>query len=346
MGDTKIRLLLDLDTGIDDALALAYALGSPEVELVGVVSSYGNVTTETAARNTRALLELLGHPEVPVCLGRDRPLRSAGPYEPGAGAVRIHGRDGLGDVPAERRPFGDAERSAGAARAEGRTENQAENQAEARAEKRQAPAALPELLGEPGIRYVPTGPLTNLAAALAAEPALAGALPRVTFMGGALAVPGNVTPCSEANVHSDPESADAVLRSGLKTRMIGLDVTHQVILTREETAAWRGSGTPAGRFFADMTDHYIGVSEKGNPQMGGCALHDPLAVAAAIDPTLVGCLPANLRVDLDGATRGRTVCDPARLRDAEKDCDVALTVDAPRFVGEFSRRVRRALGVA
>lgn len=327
MGDTKIRLLLDLDTGIDDALALAYALGSPEVELVGVVSSYGNVTTETAARNTRALLGLLGHPEVPVYLGRDRPLRSAGPYEPGAGAVRIHGRDGLGDVPAEKRPFGDVERSAGA-------------------EKRPAPAALPELLGEPGTCYVPTGPLTNLAAVLAAGPALAGALPRVTFMGGALAVPGNVAPCSEANVHSDPEAADAVLRSGLKTRMIGLDVTHQVVLTREETAVWRGSGTPAGRFFADMTDHYIGVSEKGDPQMGGCALHDPLAVAAAIDPTLVGCLPANLRVDLDGATRGRTVCDLARLRDAEKDCDVALTVDVPRFVGEFSRRVRRALGVA
>lgn len=327
MGDHKIRLLLDLDTGIDDALALAYALGSPEIELVGVVSSYGNVTMETAARNTRALLGLLGHPEVPVYLGRDRPLRSAGPYEPGAGAVRIHGRDGLGDVPAEKRPFGDAERSA-------------------EAEKRPAPVALPELLGEPGIRYVPTGPLTNLAAALAAEPALAGALPCVTFMGGALAVPGNVTPCSEANVHSDPEAADAVLRSGLKTRMIGLDVTHQVVLTREETAAWRGSGTTAGRFFADMTDHYIGVSEKGDPQMGGCALHDPLAVAAAIDPTLVGCLPANLRVDLDGATRGRTVCDPARLRDAEKDCDVALAVDVSRFVGEFSRRVRRALGVA
>ena len=125
--------------------------------------------------------------------------------------------------------------------------------------------------------------------------------------------------------------------------MIGLDVTHQAILTREDTAAWRELGTPAGRLFADMTDHYIAIYEENNPQMGGCALHDPLAVAAALDPTLVGCLHANLRVDLEGASRGRTVCDPDRLRDSHKTCDVALTVDVPRFLGEFRSRVGRAL---
>ena len=165
----------------------------------------------------------------------------------------------------------------------------------------------------------------------------------MTFMGGVLALPGNVTPYAEANVANDPEAADLVLRSGLSMRMVGLDVTHQVVLTREETAAWRELGTPAGRLFADMTDHYIAIYEQNNPQMGGCALHDPLAVAAAIDPTLVGCLPANLCVDLEGAARGRTVCDPNRLRDAEKTCEVALTVDAPRFLAEFRARVRRAL---
>ena len=314
----RVRVLLDLDTGIDDALALAYVLGSPEAELVGVVCSYGNVTVETAARNTRFLLGLLGRPDIPVYLGADRPLRASSPFEPPAGVARIHGVDGLGNVGHFGQPC-----------ALGKT----------------APVWDRKMTGAYGreLYYVPTGPLTNLALALRTTPGPVAGLPRVTFMGGALTVPGNVTPCAEANIHNDPEAADAVLRSGLKTRMVGLDVTHQVVLTREETAAWRELGTPAARLFADMTDHYIGIYEKNNPHMGGCALHDPLAVAAALDPTLVTCLPANLQGDLEGLTRGRTVCDPDRLRDAEKDCEVALAVDAPRFLEEFRARVRRAL---
>ena len=312
------KLVLDLDTGIDDALALAYALGSPEVELVGVVTSYGNVDVDTAVGNTLALLELFGHPEVPVYRGIDRPLVSDGPFSPPAGVRRIHGENGLGGCwPGGR----------------------------CHAAPRDALDFLVSLVeGEDDVIYVPTGPLTNLAALIERAPASVGALSRVTFMGGALTVPGNVTACAEANVRNDPEAADAVLRSGLPTRMVGLDVTHQVVLARDRTARWRSLGCPACRFLADMTDHYIGIYERNNPGMGGCALHDPLAVAAALDPSLVGCLPANLRVDLEGVTRGRTVCDPERLRDAEKDCEVALTVDAARFLGEFCDRVERALG--
>ena len=321
MSDAARRLILDLDTGVDDALALAYALGSPDVELVGVICTYGNVTMRTAVRNTVALLGLLGHDEVPVLVGADRALAATAPFSPSEGVMRIHGENGLGN-----------QRIAGLCRC--------------------APGDGLDFLREEvrratedgvGLLYVPTGPLTNLAHALGSISGLADALGRVTFMGGALAVPGNVTPCAEANVANDPAAADAVLRGGLRTRMIGLDVTHQAILTREDTAAWRELGTPAGRLFADMTDHYIAIYEENNPQMGGCALHDPLAVAAALDPTLVGCLHANLRVDLESASRGRTVCDPDRLRDSHKTCDVALTVDVPRFLGEFRSRVGRAL---
>lgn len=311
------KLVLDLDTGIDDALALAYALGSPKVELVGVVTSYGNVTVDEAARNTSALLDLLGRPEVPVYRGLDRPLGAGSPFEPPAGVRRIHGENGLGGLwPGGR----------------------------CRTAPKDGLAFLERVAeADDDVAYVPCGPLTNLAALLDRAPALAGSTSRVTFMGGALTVPGNVTPCAEANVHNDPEAADAVLRSGLPMRMIGLDVTHQAVLTREDTARWRSLGTPAGRFFADVTDHYIGIYEKNNPGMGGCALHDPLAVAAALDPGIVGCLPANLRVETEGTVRGRTVCDPERLVDAEKDCEVALTVDVPRFLGEFRARVERAL---
>ena len=321
MSDGRKRLVLDLDTGVDDALALAYALGSPEVELVGVVCTYGNVTMRTAVRNTCALLELLGHPEVPVLAGADRALAATSPFAPPAAVRRIHGENGLGDQPVS----GRCRCAPG------------DGVAFLRDELRRAERDGAELV------YVPTGPLTNLAHMLTSIPGLADALGRVTFMGGALAVPGNVTPCAEANVANDPAAADAVLRGGLRTRMVGLDVTHQVVLAREDTAAWRELGTPAGIFLADVTDHYISVYEENNPLMGGCALHDPLAVAAAIAPALVGCLPTNLRVDLEGPTRGRTVCDPDRLRDEEKACEVALTVDVPRFLGEFRARVACAL---
>ena len=321
MSGARKRLVLDLDTGVDDALALAYALGSPEVELVGVICTYGNVTMRTAVRNTCALLELLGHPEVPVLAGADRALAATSPFVPPAAVRRIHGENGLGDQPVS----GRCRCAPG------------DGVAFLRDELRRAERDGAELV------YVPTGPLTNLAHMLASIPGLADALGRVTFMGGALAVPGNVTPCAEANVANDPAAADAVLRGGLRTRMVGLDVTHQAVLARDDTGAWRELGTPAGIFLADVTDHYISVYEENNPLMGGCALHDPLAVAAAIDPSLVGCLPTNLRVDLEGPTRGRTVCDPDRLRDEGKTCEVALTVDVPRFLGEFRARVARAL---
>lgn len=321
MSGARWRLVLDLDTGIDDALALAYALGCPDVELVGVICSYGNVTMRTAVRNTVALLELLGHPEIPVLAGADRALAATEPFAPPAGVVRIHGENGLGD-----------QRVDGLCRCA-----PSDGLAFLRRELARAAEEGAELL------YVPTGPLTNLAHALGSIPGLTGSLGRVTFMGGALAVPGNVSPVAEANIANDPAAADAVLRGGLKTRMVGLDVTHQAVLTREDTAAWRELGTPAGRLFADMTDYYIDIYEKNNPHLGGCALHDPLAVAVALDPTLVSCLPANLRVDLEGVTRGRTVCDPERLRDTEKSCEVALVVDAPRFLDEFRSRVSRAL---
>ena len=175
-----IKMVLDLDTGIDDALALAYALGSPEVELAAVVCSYGNVAVDTATRNTLALLRMLGHPEVPVYRGVDRALGAKGEFRPPAGVVRIHGENGLGGQ---------------------------ELSGWCYAAPRSGVDYLAQVFDEAdeGLRYVPTGPLTNLALALRATSADARALPRVTFMGGALTVPGNVTPCAEANIHAPNE---------------------------------------------------------------------------------------------------------------------------------------------
>lgn len=187
--------------------------------------------------------------------------------------------------------------------------------------------------------YVPTGPLTNLDAAIARAPEIVDEIGRVVLMGGALTVPGNVNAWTEANISQDPDAANRVFRSGIPATMVGLDVTLQTLLTYKETQRWRDLGTPAGTFLADMTDFYIKAYETTAPHLGGCGLHDPLAVGVAVDPTLVTTLPINMKVDVEGPTRGRTIGDETRLNDPVKTMDVAVGVDVPRFLDEFMTRI-------
>ena len=308
------KVILDLDTGIDDALAIAYVLGSPEAELVGITGTYGNVRMERGVRNSLALCELLGHPEVPVYRGEPHAQAARG-FAVSEATALIHGANGIGEVelPEPRRV----------------------------AEDTPAVDLIVSAAHEYGtdLVYVPTGPLTNLAAALRKDPGLTGLIGRVVLMGGALTQPGNVSPWAEANVAQDPEAADEVFRSGVRATMVGLDVTHQTLLTHEETARWRALGTRAARAYADMVDFYIRAYRTTAPYLGGCGLHDPLAAAVACDPTIVTCLPINMKVETEGPTRGRTIGDERRLNDPEKAMGVALQVDAERFLSEFLARV-------
>lgn len=187
--------------------------------------------------------------------------------------------------------------------------------------------------------YVPTGPMTNIEAALKKAPEIKDEIGQIVLMGGALTVPGNCNACMEANISQDPEAADYLFRSGAPTTMIGLDVTLQTLLTYKETQQWRDLGTKAGKFLADMTDFYIKAYETTSPHLGGCGLHDPLAVGVAVDPTLVTTLDINMKVDVDGPTRGRTIGDETRLNDPVKTMKVAVGVDVPRFLNEFMTRI-------
>ena len=311
------KLILDLDTGIDDALAIAYALGSPEAELIGITATYGNVLVGDSVRNSLAVLDLLGAPQVPVYPGLPHAMARDG-FEVLEISAFIHGRNGVGDVEISPSPRAAEETSAvdfiiEASRAHGED-----------------------------LVYVPTGPLTNLAAALEKDPSLAERL-NVVLMGGALTVSGNVSPWAEANINQDPEAADAVLRSGVSATMIGLDVTLQTLLTYEHTSRWRELGTAAGAFLADMTDYYIDF-EASEIGIAGCGLHDPLAVAVAADESLVGVLPINLRVDLAGPTRGRTIGSLEGLAEPDKRTRAAVRVDAERFLAGFMDRMERVLG--
>lgn len=313
-GTPKKKLLLDHDTGIDDALAIAYAVASPEVDLIGVCGTYGNVLEATGVENALAILDLLGRPDVPVYHGEPHSLTTSD-FEVLEISAFIHGQNGVGEA-----------------------ELVASDRAAHETAAVDAIIDAAYTYGEDLI-YVPTGPLTNLAAALRKDPSIASRIGQVVLMGGALTVPGNVSPCAEANISQDPVAANEVFTSGIRATMIGLDVTLQTLLTYADTARWREVGTPAALFLANMTDYYIRAYETTAPHLGGCGLHDPLAVAVAVDPTLVTTLPINMMVETSERFYARTIGDPTRLNDPVKTMQAAVAVDAPRFLNEFMTRL-------
>ncbi|MGV0344052.1 nucleoside hydrolase [Corynebacterium lehmanniae] len=303
------KLILDVDTGIDDALAIAYALASPELDLIGVTCTYGNVEVDQAVRNSLAILELFGRTDVPVFAG---PQRDG--FEVMEISQFIHGVNGIGEA-----KLYDASRAA---------------------EQQSAIDFMVQSVHRYGddLVIVPVGPLTTVAAAAEADENFASRA-HIVCMGGALTVPGNVTPCAEANINQDPEAADVVFRQCEDITMIGLDVTLQTLLTTVETKQWRALRTTGGEFLAEATDYYIKAYETTSPHLGGCGLHDPLAVAVAADPSLVDTLAINLKVDTEGETRGRTIGDETRLNDQDKHAAVAVRVDTAGFLEEFMRRL-------
>ena len=310
----KRKLILDLDVGIDDALALAYICASPEVDLLAVTCTYGNVTVETSARNALAVLHLFGRGDVPVYKGITHSRATSVDYVVPPISEFIHGKNGIGEAEIPDSPRGP-----------------------------EAMAAVDFIIEAADaygkdLVYVPTGALTNLAAVIEKDPGFKDKVGSVVMMGGSLTCEGNVNACVEANISQDPEAADLVFRSGLELTMVGLDVTNRTLLTKKETAVWRGLGTAAGTFLADMSDYYIDF-EASHTGLSGCGLHDPLAAAVAIDPSLVKTYGVNLRVDLEGELRGRTIGERSRINDPHKTVQAALEVDVPAFIDRFMERL-------
>ncbi len=312
-----MKIVLDLDTGIDDALALALAVGRADAELIGITCAYGNIDVDSAARNTLDLLALLGAEGVPVARGCAGPLSGA-PYERKRGSLVFHGENGIGGValPAsaqevDARPA--AEFLVEMARAHG-----------------------------PELAIVPTGPLTNIARAIELDPAAMAGVGKIVLMGGALAVPGNVSPVAEANVSYDPEAANVVFGCGAPVVMVGLDVTLRATLSRAETESWAALG-PRGQAYAKILAHYLDATEMISPGATGCALHDPLALAVALDPSYVDALPCAVTARVDEAQRGRTVLDQAAMDAGARGVAVALDVDASRFSADFLQTMRTVL---
>ncbi|MCC4507919.1 nucleoside hydrolase [Limosilactobacillus reuteri] len=313
----KRKMILDLDTGVDDALAIAYALADPEVDLIGIISSYGNNLLDVCAENSLKLLELLGHTDIPVFKGLPHSC-TTDHFDVMQVSKDIHGDNGIGDV---------------------------ELPAPSRALEEQSGV---DFYIEAAHKYskdliiIPTGPMTNLAAALKKDPEIANLIGNVTFMGGALTVEGNVTPVAEANINQDPKAADEVMKSNLPLTMVGLDVTLRTLLTKNETKQWRELGTASGKAFADITDFYIDAYYNLDIDKRGCALHDPLAVGVGIDPSFVSTISLFMKVVYqEGPYYGRTIGDNAKLNDPNPNVKVAVNVDKERYLKAFMDRLNK-----
>jgi len=273
------RVHLDCDTGIDDALALAHLLSSPNVDLVSVSTVSGNTTSGQAARNTLDLLALAGHGQVPVAVGASGPL--VGDYR--GGAPHVHGDNGIGDIELPRAAATEATLTG----------------------PRQIVLAAVEHPGE--LELIAVGPLTNLAHALELEEDLPQLVKHVTIMGGAVWAPGNITEYAEANIANDPEAAAAVFNAGWPITLVPLDVTLQHSIGVDEQRALAERGTAFHTALAEMLDTYLDFYERFYGERRA-ALHDPLATMIAVGDSVASVVRATaLETDPSGLdSRGRT----------------------------------------
>ncbi len=294
-------VILDVDPGHDDAVALMLACGHPDLDLLAVTTVAGNVPIEKTTRNTLRVLSLVGCTHVPVGVGASEPLE-----RPLHTAENIHGKSGL-DGPEEipEANFGPDERGAVALIAD-------------------TLRASPE-----PVTLVPVGPLTNIAALLRDQPDLKGRIAHISLMGGSMGL-GNTTPAAEFNIYVDPEAAREVFESGLAITMSGLDITHQAGASPDEREQLRATGRVGG-IVAGFLD-YFAATYKRVFGFDAPPLHDPVAVAAVLEPGLLKTRP--MRVDIEcesDLTRGETVCDFYGVTGSAPNAEVGVDLDRESF---------------
>jgi purine nucleosidase len=341
----RLPVILDVDTGIDDSLALLYAAASPDAELVGVTCVFGNTDAAHVGINTRAILELAGRTDVEVAMGREVPL-----VRPLVTTPETHGPQGLGhaELPPPSRPLSG---------------------------RHAVDLIVDTARARPGeITLVTLGPMTNLALAVEREPALPRLLRAYVYMGGAFSASGNTTPTTEWNVHCDPEAAQLVHRAWStaieadatipRALGLGLNVTERARIGTDEVvriarragstpddslALARGedpmlpvhsvASNPVVRYLADALRFYFEFHAQYDG-FYGAFIHDPLAVAAALDRSLVSASAMAVDVETRGElTTGMTVADPRRLSGKASNVDVVTDADIPGFMDRLVERV-------
>lgn len=300
-----MRLVLDLDTGIDDALAIAYAATRKDIDLIGCTTVFGNVQTEMATRNTLAVLHLLGRDDVPVYQGLSSPWGTKR-YAIKPSSLRFHGENGLGNVHIPDSPR--------------------------KAEKKSADQFLTEAVENQGekLTIVTTGPLTNLASFVLNHPPLRSGIHHLVMMGGSLCYGGNATPWAEANILHDAKAAKYLLESGIPMMMVGLDVTETITLRGSDADAWEEKGKP----FADMLRFYLAQHE----DQSSCFVHDPTAVVAALHPKWMKTVTLPLTVLQEGTEKGMVLA----TRQGEASVSVAVQADKEQVEMDLRNTYRDA----
>lgn len=311
------KVILDVDTGIDDALAILYTIGEEHADLMGITTTYGNIDMNQATKNTLNVLDLAGRTDIPVYKGATHSLLSK-EYKRREVTTQIHGKNGIGDVEIE--------------------------SSMQIPEKQYASDFLIEAALKYGkeLKLICVGPLTNLVRAYEKDPKALLNVDEIVIMGGALTVPGNETDFAEANIREDAEAAKIILESDLPLKVVGLDVTMRTLLTEEETGKWRDYGTQRGQIVAKMTDYYF-QSYQRRLGMLGSALHDPLAVGIALHSELAETLALDLTVELDDPSRGRTIGDSEKLNNKNPTTEVCIQVDNEKFLSFFMDSMEKVL---
>lgn len=271
------KIIIDTDPGIDDSMAIFFALSSPELDVIGLTTVFGNVYVDLAATNALRLLEIAGRTDIPVAKGAANSL--VGDY--GDPPAFIHGDDGQGNVHLPLPSSQPIDQSA-------------------------AQFIIEQVMAAPGeITLVPIGPLTNIALALRLEPRIAQNVKEIVLMGGNALVPGNSTPAAEANIKDDPEAADVVFGAGWPVTMVGLDVTTKASMSDQQLQAYVRSSSPMARHIARITPFYMEFSKRVNG-VGGLLVHDSTAIAYLLMPDAFTTKSWPIRVETQGMSRGKT----------------------------------------
>ncbi|KUP92461.1 nucleoside hydrolase [Tritonibacter horizontis] len=300
------KLIIDTDPGIDDAMAIFYAAAAPDIELLGLTTIFGNVTTKMATRNALRLLEAADL-DLPVAEGAPKPLVLP-PFEPSA---HVHGDEGFGDIPAAS-PKGKA-----------LDEDAADFLI------RMARAHKGELV------VCPIGPLTNIALAIQRDPAFVKNCKRIVIMGGSLEAGGNITPHAEANIYHDPHAAEVVFAAAAgKVTMVGLDVTLKILCTPADFDKIKERSPDLGGMLKQMSVFYIKFYQEV-ANLNGCSLHDPAAVIACTHPELFQTRAVPVTVAVDPDRSGATL----ETDDSRGKTHVAMDVDAEAVKALFLKRL-------
>ncbi|KAF6171960.1 hypothetical protein GIB67_029378 [Kingdonia uniflora] len=274
------KIIIDTDPGIDDSMAILMAFQTPELDVLGLTTIFGNVTTKNATRNALLLCEIAGRPSLPVAEGSPEPLKGGEPRV----ADFVHGSDGLGNL----------------------------SLAPPKGQKSKSSAVeflIEEVSKYPGeVSILALGPLTNLALAVKSDSSFASKVKKIVILGGAFFALGNVNPAAEANIYGDPEAADVLFTCGANIAVVGINITTQVKLTDEDLTELRESSGRHAQFICDICKFYRDWHVKSDG-VYGVFLHDPVSFVALVKPDLFTYKKGVVRVETQGISVGHTLMD-------------------------------------